>query len=62
MNITPELLLQLVVTLITGAGVYSQIRTDIVKLSERVQGLRDTVESHEQHIDKLRDRRVSHGG
>lgn len=55
MNITPELMLQILVTVATGAGLYARISIDIAKLSERVQALRENVLSHERRLDRMRD-------
>ena len=53
---SPEFVLQLLVTLATGAGVYAGQKADIAALSERVTAVREVVTQQGAQIDKLRDR------
>lgn len=59
MQIDSGLLLQLLVTVLTGAGIYTGIKTQLTALSERVASLRETVTQQGMQIDKLRDRRAT---
>ena len=59
MTVDPQLIVQLLVTVMTGAGIYAGLRAQLAALSERVTALRETVTHQGEQIDRLRDRRAT---
>lgn len=62
MKLSLEFLLQLLVTLLTGAGVYAGVKVDIAALTATVAAVQSVQNGHTVQIDKLRDARGGRDG
>ena len=65
MNLTPELILQLIAGIGGAATVYAAIRADLAMLHERTKTTKETADKAHQRIDEIQgfinERRRNHG-
>lgn len=62
MNFTAEFILQLVIAVCSGGGVYAAIRADLAKLHERATRAIEAADHAHARIDRMQERRIEPRG